>query len=149
MKISKPVLVALILAILFAGYMTIFTGKRRPIPKQPSPGNTIDAQTLKPQLSTGTADPVQNLGDMKVVWRDDPFTLPRSMTDRKPERPKGVLKLVAIMENQKGRVAIISGEIVRKGDMIGDEKVEEIGKDRVTLTRDKAKRTLSLEDMGQ
>jgi hypothetical protein len=52
--------------------------------------------------------------------------------------------LFAIFEKGKDRVAIIDHEVVRKGDMVGDEIVFEIRKDKVVLTRNGTKRSLSL-----
>ncbi len=53
------------------------------------------------------------------------------------------------MESKAGRYAIIGGEIVGKGDRIGDEKVAEIKRDKVVLIRNNAKRILSIDDAGQ
>jgi len=78
-----------------------------------------------------------------------PFPFPGQLLIRKSEKPKTVPKLVAIMESKTGRYAIIGGEIVKKGDMVGDEKVSEISKDKVVLVRNNAKRILSIEDTGQ
>jgi hypothetical protein len=50
------------------------------------------------------------------------------------------------MESNAGRYAIIGGEIVKKGDKIGEEKVVEIHNDRVVLIRNNTKRILSIED---
>ena len=86
---------------------------------------------------------------MNLAWRDDPFSLPKSITDKKTEKSKAVVKLTAIMESRQGRYAIVAGEIVKKGDMIGDEKVADIGNNTVILVRDRGKRTLSMEDAGQ
>jgi len=43
-------------------------------------------------------------------------------------------------------VAVIDRDVVKKGDMIGNEKVVEIGRDMVVLTRGGTKRTLVLAD---
>lgn len=149
MKVSKPILVALILAILFAGYILIFTGKKRPAPL-PSPGTSLPgsgALAAHPPSAAEMQKP--DIEAMNLAWRDDPFFLPRSVTDRRAEKPKAVPRLVAIMESKAGRYAIIGGEIVKKGDTIGDERVAEIGHDRVILMRNNVKRTLSIEDAVQ
>lgn len=56
------------------------------------------------------------------------------------------VRLVAILEKGGDRVAVIDKDVVKKGDLIGNEKVIEIGKDRVVLTRGGIKRTLVLAD---
>ena len=149
LKVSKPILITLVLAILFAGYTFLFTGKKRSVMSS-SPAaktNEVDAQASRPANSGETMK--LDVGKMNLSWRDDPFFLPRSVTDKKSEKPKMVPKLVAIMESKTGRYSIIGGEIVKKGDMVGDEKVSEISKDKVVLVRNNAKRILSIEDTGQ
>jgi hypothetical protein len=149
LKVSKPILITLVLAILFAGYTFLFTGKKRSVMSS-SPAaktNEVDAQTPRPATAGETMK--LDVSKMNLSWRDDPFFLPRSVTDKKSEKPKTVPKLVAIMESKTGRYAIIGGEIVKKGDMVGDEKVSEISKDKVVLVRNNAKRILSIEDTGQ
>jgi hypothetical protein len=149
LKVSKPILITLVLAILFAGYTFLFTGKKRSVMSS-SPAakiNEVDTQASRPATAGETMK--LDVSKMNLSWRDDPFFLPRSVTDKKPEKPKTVPKLVAIMESKTGRYAIIGGEIVKKGDMVGDEKVAEIAKDKVILVRNNAKRILSIEDTGQ
>lgn len=149
MKVSKPILIALILAILFAGYILIFTGKKRPAPL-PSPGANMPSSGAQAAHPASTAEMQKpDIDAMNLSWRNDPFFLPRSVTDRKAEKPKAVPRLVAIMESKAGRYAIIGGEIVKKGDTVGDERVAEIGHDRVILIRNNVKRTLSIEDTVQ
>ncbi len=53
---------------------------------------------------------------------------------------------MAILERGGSRVAVIDKEVVKKGDLIGNEKVVDIGKDRVVLARGGIKRTLVLAD---
>lgn len=131
--------------------MYVFTGKRR---ATPAPVSTVGAPVqsnqgppLSPQKDSGTSD----LRALSVEWKNDPFVLPKAITDKKADQQKAkvIPRLVAIMESPSGRYAIIGGEVVKKGDRIGDEKVAEIERDRVVLVRDKAKRVLSLEDSGQ
>jgi hypothetical protein len=149
LKISKPVLIALILAILFAAYTLLFTGKKRP-PNHTSPVSktaTTDPQISRP--STVGQMPRVDVSTMNLAWQNDPFSLPKSVTDKKARIQKIVPKLVAIMESKTGRYAIIGGEIVKKGDKVGDELVAEINRDKVVLIRNNSKRILSLEDTGQ
>lgn len=149
MKVSKPILIALILAILFAGYILIFTGKKKSTPL-PSPGANLPGSGAKVTHPASAAEmQKQDIDAMNLAWRYDPFFLPRTVTDKKSEKPKTVPKLVAIMESKAGRYAIIGGEIVKKGDIVGDERVAEIGHDRVILMRNNVKRILSIEDAVQ
>jgi hypothetical protein len=149
LKVSKPILIALILAILFAVYMLLFTGKKRPAFQPPPSAATTGSDTQPGQPAPMAKLPKPALDATSLAWKDDPFFLPRSVTDRKPDKPKAVLKLVAIMEGKTGRYAIIGGDIVKRGDIIGDEKVAEIHRDKVVLIRNNAKRTLSIEDTMQ
>jgi hypothetical protein len=149
LKVSKPILITLVLAILFAGYTFLFTGKKRTITLSSPAAKTNEADSRASLSATAGETMKLDVSKMNLSWRDDPFFLPRSVTDKKSEKPKTVPKLVAIMESKTGRYAIIGGEIVKKGDMVGDEKVSEISKDKVVLVRNNAKRILSIEDTGQ
>ncbi len=79
----------------------------------------------------------------KGAWVKNPFILPQFKEEKKKETVPA-LRLFAIFEKGKDKVAIIDHEVVRKGDMVGDEKVLEIEKDKVVLTRNGTKRVLSL-----
>jgi hypothetical protein len=149
LKISKPILITLVLAILFAGYTFLFTGKKRSVMSSSPAAKISGADTQASRPATAGETMKLDVSRMNLSWRDDPFSLPKSVTDRKTEKPKTIPKLTAIMESKTGRYAIIGGEIVKKGDMVGDEKVSEISKDKVVLVRNNAKRILSIEDTGQ
>ena len=137
------------LAILFAGYTFLFTGKKRSVMSSSPAAKISGADTQASRPATAGETMKLDVSRMNLSWRDDPFSLPKSVTDRKTEKPKTIPKLTAIMESKTGRYAIIGGEIVKKGDMVGDEKVSEISKDKVVLVRNNAKRILSIEDTGQ
>jgi hypothetical protein len=149
LKISKPILITLVLAILFAGYTFLFTGKKRSVMSSSPAAKISGADTQASRPATAGETMKLDVSRMNLSWRDDPFSLPKSVTDRKTEKPKTIPKLTAIMESKTGRYAIIGGEIVKKGDMVGDEKVSEISKDKVVLVRNNAKRILSIENTGQ
>ena len=149
MKISKPILITLVLAILFAGYTFLFTGKKRSVMSSSPAAKISGADTQASRPATAGETMKLDVSRMNLSWRDDPFSLPKSVTDRKTEKPKTIPKLTAIMESKTGRYAIIGGEIVKKGDMVGDEKVSEISKDKVVLVRNNAKKILSIENTGQ
>jgi len=148
LKVSKPILIALILAILFAGYTLLFTGKKRTATAPSPEAKTTETAPQVSLLIPAGDTPKPDVSKMDLAWRYDPFFLPKSVTERKTEKSKVVPKLVAIMEGKSGRYAIIGGEIVKKGDRIGDEKVAEIASDKVVLIRNNAKRILSIEDAG-
>ena len=173
MKVSKPVLIFGIVVLLLAGYIHFFTGKKKvskpvtPIPPassqtqpgrqgqaaSPPAGQTAPATPAKiipsepaakggqPEVAPAMAKP--DFDKVKGAWVKNPFILPQFKEEKKKETAPAV-RLFAIFEKGKDRVAIIDHEVVRKGDMIGDEKVLEIGKDKVVLTRNGAKRVLSL-----
>jgi hypothetical protein len=172
-KVSKPVLIFGIVVLLLSGYIFFFTGKKKgatpvaPVPpasSQPQPVQQGQA-TQQPAAQTSPASPAKTIpagpalkdgqpeiapsiakpdfDKVKGAWVKNPFTLPQFKEEKKKEMAPAV-RLFAIFEKGKDRVAIIDHEVVRKGDMVGDEKVLEIEKDKVTLTRNGTKRVLSL-----
>ena len=168
MKVSKPVLIFGIVVLLLAGYIFFFTGKKKTaVPVPPASGQTQPAQqgqhtaaSHKQRHPTGknisigtcgkgrptgaTPAPVKpDFDKAKGAWVKNPFILPQFKEEKKKETAPAV-RLFAIFEKGKDRVAIIDHEVVRKGDMVGDEKVLEIEKDKVILTRNGTKRVLSL-----
>lgn len=150
MKVSKPILIALVLSILFALYTLMFTGKKRPSDlSAPASRATETSPSPTSQPLIDDEKPKLNISTMNFAWQNDPFLLPKSVTDKKTEKQKIIPRLTAIMESKAGRYAIIGGEIVRKGDRIGDDKVAEIERDKVVLIRNNAKRILSIDDAGQ
>jgi len=68
------------------------------------------------------------------------------MTEKKAEKERVPLKLVAIVEGARGRVAIIDNEVVGKGDVVAGEQVVEIGKETVTLSQDGSKRVITMKE---
>jgi hypothetical protein len=160
MKASKPVLVFAIVVLLIAGYVFFFTGKKKP-PASPPPAQqasqtTQQAQQTPPPKTTPseptvkggqpeTAAPVEKpqFDKLRVAWVKNPFILPVFKEEKKREHASAI-RLVAILEKGKDRVAIIDSEVVKKGDMVGDEKVLEIERDKVILIRNGSKRVLNL-----
>lgn len=97
----------------------------------------------KPEAAAQRGKP--QFDKLRVGWESDPFMLP--VIKRKKGREDGsAVRLVAILEGGTGRVAVIDRDVVKRGDMIGNEKVAEIGKDRVVLVRSGMRRTLILAD---
>jgi hypothetical protein len=170
-KVSKPVLIFGIVVLLLAGYVHFFTGKKKvAVPVVPVSGQTQPAQqgqspSQPPAQTAPPASPVKTIPSepaakggqpevtatmtkpdfdkIKGTWVKNPFMLPQFKEEKKKETAPAV-RLFAIFEKGKDRVAIIDHEVVRKGDMVGDEKVLDIEKDKVTLTRNGTKRILSL-----
>ena len=153
MKVSKPVLIALVIAILLAGYIYFFTGKKKPparvAPVPPAaPVAVAPAPVAVPQPATKMQEVKPEvraqLEKIDVTWGRDPFLLPKTKTEKRREL-QTTFKLVAILERGNERIAIIDHEVVKKGDLVGDEKVQEIGVDRVVLAKKNgSKRVLNL-----
>lgn len=166
MKVSKPVLILCIVLLLLTGYIHFFTGKKKTKgPVAPVPPAKTQAQPVAPAaqpvapVPPGQAslpDPAQpdasllterpQFDKIKANWTQDPFLLPK--IKRVSTRESGsAVRLVAILERGTDRVAVIDRDVVKKGDIIGNEKVVEIGKDRVVLVRGGVRRTLVLADV--
>jgi hypothetical protein len=168
-KVSKPVLIFGIVVLLLAGYIHFFTGKKKaagpiapvppvssqkqpaqqgqtaPQPAAPAPAKTVPSEPAAKSSQAGvTLTPVKpDFDKLKGIWVKNPFILPQFKEEKKKDTTLAV-RLFAIFEKGKDRVAIIDHEVVRKGDMVGNEKVLEIEKDKVILTRNGTKRVLSL-----
>jgi len=176
LKVSKPVVIVGIIGILLAGYIHFFTGKKKaptPVPAAPAAAPAVKAPAqaapagapAKPgapvpgiPASAGQAAAPQKfdkeqLDKLGVAWTRDPFLLPKPKEEKRLGQSQAqeiTFKLVAIMEKGNERIAIIDHEVVKKGDIIGGETVQEIQKDKVILVRSGAKRVLNLvkiEDM--
>lgn len=169
MKVSKPILILCIALLLLAGYIHFFTGKKKPrgpVPPTPpaqaktqpaaaKPGQPAQAaQQVQQQapakpgeaLPQAAQQPKPQFDKLNVGWASDPFLLPKIKEGRKKDSGSAV-RLVAILEKGNQRVAVIDRDVVKRGDMIGNEKVIEIGRDRVVLARGGVKRTLVLADV--
>jgi hypothetical protein len=172
-KVSKPVLIFGIVVLLLAGYIHFFTGKKKaagpvaPVPPVSSQKQPAQQGQTTPQPAAQPAPPAPaksvpsepavkgnqtgetlalvkpDFEKLKGIWVKNPFILPQFKEEKKKDTTPAV-RLFAIFEKGKDRVAIIDHEVVRKGDMVGNEKVLEIEKDKVILTRNGTKRVLSL-----
>ena len=173
-KVSKPVLFTLIFAIGTILYLYVFSGKKTPpptsVPKTPPTQTAAVQQQGAGQILPGVqnvlsglqqpATKVPGVEDAKniaevyaqlkdIEWKRDPFSFPRSIEEKRDEQQsKGSLKLVAIIQGKKGKFAIIDNEVVGKGDMIGKERVQEIGDNSIVLVRDGVKRVMKIEDVS-
>ena len=165
MKVSKPILILCVVMLLLAGYIHFFTGKKKPKGPAPvSPPAQAQTQPAEPQPAQpssggqqaalpeipGKSEPVAprpkpQFDKLRMGWASDPFILP-VIKGKKSRDDGSAVRLVAILERGSQRVAVIDRDVVKKGDMIGNEKVVEIGRDMVVLTRGGTKRTLVLAD---
>lgn len=110
-----------------------------------APGQQVPAQQTpgKPEAAAPAVKP--RFDKLAVSWSSDPFMLP-AIKGKKGREEGTAVRLAAILERGGDRVAVIDRDVVKKGDMIGNEKVVEIGRDRVVLARGAVRRTLTLAD---
>jgi hypothetical protein len=156
LKISKPILVVLIFAIVVVAYL-FFSGGKKPTPAVPpqvvAPQGPAAQAPIAPPVppkvsSVGSKPDMLRPGVTPTVypWRDDPFKLPASVESTPGEGQKTAMKLVAILEGKGGRVAVINQDVLGQGDSILGERVFAIGPDRVILTKANTQRVLTLSD---
>jgi hypothetical protein len=74
------------------------------------------------------------------AWGRDPFSL-----EKKASKQESKLELRGIVWDEKNPQAIINGDIVRKGDQIGNNRVVEVKRDVVVLNDGTKDFTLGLE----
>jgi hypothetical protein len=147
LKVSKTIIIALILTILFAVYTLFFTGKKKLPPKKTVPADTTaTTPQSSPQSSTSSFEqlevPIRQIVKTDFTWDRDPFQLPKPVDEKLIEQPRIGLRLFAVLESNERRLAIIGNDIVEEGDFIGNERVQEIWKDRVILIRKGQKRVI-------
>lgn len=150
MKVNKYVLVCLVIVVVFAVYLTFFAGAKKKIASVAAP---LDPQkAVAPQQTEMKAKEARVAAvQSNMQWERDPFTLPtfllvKKESEKQAEKQRAPLKLTAIMEGRKGRVAIVDNEVVAKGDVIAGERVVDIGKDSVTLAQDGSRRVIALQE---
>jgi hypothetical protein len=147
-QVSKPFLVIAVCLALGLVYVLFFMEGKKPAPAVQAPVVTEPLPAVqKPSVAAETRK--VTVRPAALAWKRDPFELPKA-AERKAQSPTPVaVRLVAIMDGQTGRMAIIDNEVVRRGDMIAEEKVVDIGKDRVVLSRGKTQRVIVLEEGWQ
>lgn len=149
MKLNKYVLVVLVIVVIFALYTVFFAGSKRKMA-------SVAASLEPPKMSAQPAD-VRSREDRvqqtqeAMNWERDPFALPsfvlaKQKSEKEAEKQRVPLKLFAIMEGARGRVAIIDNEVVAKGDIVAGERVLEIGKETVTLIQEGSKRVIMMQE---
>ena len=146
MKVNKYVLIGLVIVILVVLYTVFLTGDKKKMASVAAPLEPpkVVAQPADVRAKEARVEQVQET----MSWERDPFALPAPATAEKQqaEKERVALKLLAIMEGTRGRVAIIGNEVVGKGDTVAGERVLEIGKETVTLVLDGSKRVITIQE---
>lgn len=143
MKVNKYMVGALAAVILVGMYFTFFSGGPKKIASVTPTLQVQQAEAQPDVIRVRETRPARVGPDVR--WDRDPFMLPKLVTEKRQEK-KLPVKLTAILEGHNGRVAIIDNEVVAKGDVIGGERVQEIGKDRVVLVQDNVRRVISMQE---
>ncbi len=151
MKVSKPVLFTLIGSIIVIIYLFFFAGPKKATvvskTSQPVEAATTQIQSVSKSQDKRSDEP-RKVSSVDVTWKRDPFLLPKlSLGD--DEKAYVPLKLVGIIEGSDGRYAILDSHIVKKGDLIGEDMVYEITKDRVILVRKGRKKVIAVADISR
>jgi hypothetical protein len=152
LKISKPVLLTLIFAVGVTAYLYLFAGKKAPV-MQPSASPVAliqqpvtDKTSRMGQESARVPDGVRlRLQKQDMGWQRDPFVLPAKITGELSEQP--ALRLLGIVGDVRGGAAIVDDEVVRQGDLIGVERIQEIRDDSVVLVYKGFRRVLKVEEL--
>jgi hypothetical protein len=145
LKVNKYLLIGLVIAVVFVLYALFFTGGKKKI-------NSVAGPPDPPRVTAPPGEVRSKGGHVQAIretvrWDRDPFMLPVfATTEKKVEKERAPLKLLAIMESGKGKVAIIDHEVVEKGDVVAGERVVEIGKETVTLIQDGSKRVITMQE---
>jgi len=146
LKVNKYVLIGLVIIILFSLYTVFFMGDKKKMVSVAAPLESpkVIAQPADVRAKEARVGQVQET----MSWERDPFALPASvMTEKKQaDKQRVALKLLAIMEGTRGRVAIIDNEVVGKGDIVAGERVLDIGKETVTLVLEGSKRVITIQE---
>jgi hypothetical protein len=146
LKVNKYVLIGLVVIVLFVLYMVFFTGGKKKMASAAAPLESpkMIAQPADVRAKEARVEQAQET----MSWERDPFVLPAPvMAERKQaDKQRVALKLLAIMEGTRGRVAIIDNEVVGKGDTVAGERVLDIGKETVTLVLDGSKRVITMQE---
>ncbi|MGD0233040.1 MAG: hypothetical protein ABSC55_00720 [Syntrophorhabdales bacterium] len=146
MKVNKYILIGLVVVVSLTLYVFFFSGGKK---KMDSMAASLEPPKLMaPPAEVRTKEARVQAVQETLQWERDPFTLPSFlMTEKKKEEKERVpLKLLAIMEGARGRVAIIDNEVVGKGDVVAGERIVEIGKETVTLIQDGSKRVITMKE---
>jgi len=145
LRVNKYVLIGLVVIVVLALYVTFFAGGKKKMELAAASLEPPKIAAPPPEARAKEAR-VQAIQE-KMEWERDPFTLPAFlMVEKKAEKQRVPLKLLAIMEGARGRVAIIDNEVVGKGDIVAGERVAEIGKETVTLIQEGSKRVITIQE---
>lgn len=149
MKVSKPVLITLIGAIVVIIYLFFFAGPKKtpPVKIKSSETEGIRVQTEIVEKDR-PKDVPKKVDHVDAFWKNDHFMSPK-ISNNDEEIAHEPLKLLGIIEGKDGRYAIIGTDIVKKDDFIGNERVLDIGKDTVIIARKGNKKVLSMSDLSK
>ena len=149
MKVNKFILIALVVTIFGCAYVYFFTGTKLTPPASPIL-SSLDAATVLARAKKNAPSSANRVPSpaLHVKWDRDPFKLPNAFDQGLADLPETPMKLLAILSGKTGRVAVIGSEVVRKGDLIYGERVEEISLTGVVLTRRGSKKYLALGNNG-
>jgi hypothetical protein len=144
LKTNKYMMTGLFIAVVFALYMLFFTGGNKKI-------SPVMISFEPPRLMASTVDVRARESRSQTVrqsvrWDRDPFLLPVvAAAEKNVEEQRAPLRLFAIMEGGRGRLAIIDNQVVANGDLISGERVVDVGKESVTLVQNGSKRIIRLQ----
>jgi hypothetical protein len=145
LKVNRQLPIVLVIVLFLVACMGFFLSGKKKMESVAAPLES--PRMMNPQAQVGPKEtrvqPIQET----LRWERDPFTLPSFlMVEKKVEKQRVPLKLVAVLEGSNGRMAIIDNELVRKGDLIAGERIVEIGKETVTLIMEGSKRVITLRE---
>lgn len=83
----------------------------------------------------------------RTDWGRDPFQHPLEKVTPPHGRIFNGTRLVGIIGGKKGRVAIFGHSVLQKGDMVGNEMIVDIDRNRVTVARNGSRRIIAMQEM--
>jgi hypothetical protein len=110
-----------------------------------TPAATVSAPERNSDC-TGPAERSSTRSHM-MGWGRDPFRHPPDEGFAAGNRAANGARLVAIIGGGKGRMAIFGHSILRQGDLVGNERILDIGENRVTVVHDGCKRIVAMEEV--
>jgi hypothetical protein len=131
--------ILVVLLLLFSIRMVVRVSrakKRRPATKK----EASDSGIIQKEMAVATEKIVTK--GKTLSWRHDPFGLAPSVRE---EKEAGPLKLEGVLWDKAAPLAIINGQILKKGENVDGRKIVEIGERHVILSDGEKKQKLQLE----
>jgi hypothetical protein len=153
---DKVKLYAVIGLVVVAGIIAYFRFFNKPAKSRPAPGQETSQvayeipalpdwlardETVAARVRPAYAPPVRDI----FTPAPDPKVDPEPEPEPEPE-PPGPPKLTAVMMQGQEALAVISGQIVRKGEKIDDYTVLAIGRRRAVLEKGGVRIVLSMDE---